>query len=145
MIINEMEGYNMESSSHRIYTLDALKFFAAIGIVFHHYQQVTEVIFPKFNFYGGRIYFGYLVELFFILSGFFMAVHMNKNKKLKFSQFLLDKMVRLYPMVIISGIVFCTAAWVFRVLTGYWWNNNVIGIWKTFVSLFLVHTGGGNF
>lgn len=132
----------MKSLNDRIYTLDALKFFAAVGIVFHHYQQVTGVRFPRFNFFGGRIYFGYLVELFFILSGFFMAVHIDKNKKLRFNQFLLNKIIRLYPMSIISVTVFCCAAWIFRFLTGEWWQNTVVGIWKTFLSLLLLHTGG---
>ena len=109
----------MNLSEHRFYTLDALKFFAAIGIVFHHYQQVTGVVFSRFNFYGGRIYFGYLVELFFILSGFFMAVHIEKHKGLQLKEFLLGKMIRLYPAAIISGVVFCVSAWIFRFLTGF--------------------------
>lgn len=132
----------MNLSEHRFYTLDALKFFTAIGIVFHHYQQVTGVVFSRFNFYGGRIYFGYLVELFFILSGFFMAVHIEKHKGLQLKEFLLGKMIRLYPAAIISGVVFCVSAWIFRFLTGFWWKNNVIGIWNAFVSLLLIHTGG---
>lgn len=54
-------------------SLDFLKILATVALVFHHYQQVLEVKFDNFiNFYDGALYLGVLVELFFILSGFFM-------------------------------------------------------------------------
>ena len=51
--------------------LDFIKVLATIGIFFHHYQQVFNVTFTNhINFFHGLIYWGYLVELFFIISGF---------------------------------------------------------------------------
>lgn len=56
----------------RNFSLDFLKIVATIGIIFHHWQQVTGAYFENhINFYNGRFYWGYLVELFFVLSGFF--------------------------------------------------------------------------
>ena len=52
----------------RYYTLDLLKFTAAILIIFHHYQQAFKVRYAGINFFGGKIYFGYIVELFFQAS-----------------------------------------------------------------------------
>ncbi len=41
-----------------------------IIIIFHHYQQGSGAVYKYINFWGGGgFYFGYLVELFFILSG----------------------------------------------------------------------------
>ena len=65
-ILNRKREKNL---SERIYPLDTLKFTAAILIVFHHFQQSTGACFSGINFYGGKFYFGNLVELFFILSG----------------------------------------------------------------------------
>ncbi len=50
-------------------SLDFMKVIASILIVCHHFQQVLEVHFGRVNFYGGRFSYGYLVELFFIISG----------------------------------------------------------------------------
>jgi len=52
---------------------DLLKIISATLIVFHHYQQVFQVSFEYINFCGGRIIFGFLVELFFIISGFLIS------------------------------------------------------------------------
>ncbi len=62
----------------RVYSLDALKIIAATLIVFHHYQQFTETEFKYINFYSGSFYFGRLVELFFLLSGFFTYQYIKK-------------------------------------------------------------------
>ena len=55
---------------NKIYGFDYAKIIAASFLVFHHYQQVFDCQFPGINFYGGKIGFGLLVELFFIISGF---------------------------------------------------------------------------
>lgn len=65
MIMNDIKFNN------RIITLDILKFILTIIILLHHYQQSTGFLFKHFiNFYGGKFYFGYVVEIFFIISGF---------------------------------------------------------------------------
>ena len=53
----------------RDYSLDLLRIFATTIIIFHHYQQGSGAVYKYINFWGGGFYFGYLVELFFILSG----------------------------------------------------------------------------
>lgn len=55
---------------NEIYGLDYAKIIAASLIVCHHYQQVFGCTFDGINFYGGKIVFGYFVELFFTISGF---------------------------------------------------------------------------
>lgn len=58
--------------------LDLLKIVSAIIIIFHHYQQHYPLVFSHFNFYGG-INFGYVVELFFMISGGFYFVLKRKR------------------------------------------------------------------
>ena len=53
-----------------IWIFDIIKTLAATLIVFHHYQQVFKCEFSGINFYSGLFNFGYLVELFFMISGF---------------------------------------------------------------------------
>ena len=56
----------------RSYSLDLVKTIATAIIVMHHYQVVTGARFQTINFDGGWFYWGYIVELFFLLSGYFM-------------------------------------------------------------------------
>lgn len=55
---------------NKIFGFDYAKIIAASFLVFHHYQQVFGCQFSDINFYGGKIGFGLLVELFFTISGF---------------------------------------------------------------------------
>lgn len=61
---------NQSNRKKNIDWLDLLKAVAVTLIVFHHYQQSFGVTFPGLNFYGGKFYFGNLVEFFFLVSGF---------------------------------------------------------------------------
>lgn len=95
-------------NNKRCYSLDALKVFATILIVFHHYQQMTGAYFEhSINYFGGKFYFGYIVELFFILSGYFMFKYIERIKKgLSFKRFYLKRMQRLLPLVMLSAICY---------------------------------------
>lgn len=54
----------------KIFGFDYIKIIAASLLVFHHYQQVFACKFAGINFYEGHIQFGFLVELFFTISGY---------------------------------------------------------------------------
>ena len=101
--------------SERIYSLDVLKIMATVTIVFHHYQQVFEVSWPTgINYYGGELFSGgYMVELFFMLSGFFITDYIPaiQNGKISFGQFMKRRWIRLLPLVAISGAVFEVIVW----------------------------------
>lgn len=71
----------MYKKEERFYSLDVIKLIATICIIFHHYQQVTGAFFEeRLNFYGGRFAFGWIVELFFVLSGYFIYKYMERIK-----------------------------------------------------------------
>lgn len=103
-----MQHPNTPATSERSYPLDFLKILATIIIVFHHFQQTTGITYEgTVNFYYGKFYFGYVVELFFILSGFFMLRYIKKIQSgLSFQEFYLKRAFRLLPLVACSAIVY---------------------------------------
>lgn len=97
--------------SERDHALDMLKVFATIFIIFHHYQQdgqgITGQTFHCFvDFYGGNFNFGYVVELFFLISGMCMFPYIQKIAQgLTFYQFYARRVSRLLPLMAVSGVV----------------------------------------
>ena len=62
--------------------LDILRIIATVLIIFHHYQQaVGDFQGSRISFYSGRFYFGYIVELFFVMSGFLAFHYAEKIQK----------------------------------------------------------------
>ena len=86
--------------------LDIIKTITTILIIFHHFQQVVDVRFSVINFWDGSFYFGRLVELFFIISGFLMTPYVSKIKEgLSFKCFFIRRYFRLIPIVAISTML----------------------------------------
>ena len=125
----------------RYYSLDLIKIVMTICIIFHHYQQVSGVMFSGFNFYGGGFVFGYLVEFFFMISGFLTIystdVHQKRGKFLSF----IKKCSRLY----VCSSVACMALLVINGLYIYCYGQGVFGkkyyVQNILTSLLLVHQG----
>lgn len=93
-------------------TLDIVRVAAATLIVLHHYQQGTGMVLQHINFYGGKFEVGYVVELFFVISGLLVYKNMEeikKNKTLK--EFFEKKFFRIVPLMAISVIVEAFLRW----------------------------------
>ena len=77
-------------------------------VLFHHYQQLTGTFFYRgINFYGGKFYFGYIVEVFFLMSGFFMVPYVAKIRdKMSFPAFFGKRLIRLLPSMIAATIFY---------------------------------------
>lgn len=88
--------------------LDIIKITCTVCIIFHHYQQLTGTYFYRgLNFYGGRFYFGYPVELFFLISGFVMVPYIDRIKdKMSFGRFYAKRLIRLLLTMIVSTILY---------------------------------------
>ena len=85
--------------------LDIIKTIATILIIFHHFQQDVDIRFSFINFCDGFIYFGRLVELFFVISGFLMTPYISKIiEGLSFKSFFVRRYLRLIPIVAISTV-----------------------------------------
>ena len=125
----------------RNYTIDFLKIIATTFIVFHHFQQVTNTQFERFNFNNGNLYFGYLVEFFFIISGYLMALSNERKTRTNTEDFIL-KIERLFPMILIVNTVCLIAAGIYKTCLGEWWLGFPHGIWNLFLSFSLLFQGG---
>ncbi len=79
---------------------DILRVCMSTFIVFHHYQQLFCVSYEHFNFYGGRVNFGFVVEFFFLLSGFFTEFSYKDDSK--FKKWIGIKLIRYYPCAVVS-------------------------------------------
>ncbi len=104
----------------REYAFDILKFAAIAIIVLHHYQQVTGARFDAgANWYHGAFYWGFLVELFFIISGYFACSSIGRIKAgQSFLVFYAGKYLRFLPMIFICGIAYLFTRGAYEVLQG---------------------------
>jgi peptidoglycan/LPS O-acetylase OafA/YrhL len=101
--------------------ISVIKIISTILIIFHHYQQTTGLRLKNFiNFYGGRIYFGYIVELFFIISGFLTYSYITRIKEqhINFDKFYTKKYLRFYPHIIISIVVYLIINYIYKLKYG---------------------------
>lgn len=127
-----------ETKTH-LYNLDLIKITAAIFIVLHHYQQISGMRLKGINFYGGSFNFGYLVELFFMISGY-LTVYSYK-KGCKFIPWFKQKCKRIYPYVFIAGIVMLAANLTYTALYKENLFNEHYGLVNIITSLLLVSQG----
>ena len=128
-----------DMNSNRNYALDALKIAATILIVFHHYQQLTNATFASgVNYFGGWFYFGMLVELFFLISGYLMHRYISviQEGKMTLKQWYLKRSARLLPMVSVSVVVFEAAVFIHRLLCsgGVCHSDKTIDIFGSIVT-----------
>jgi peptidoglycan/LPS O-acetylase OafA/YrhL len=134
----------MEKAS-RNYSLDFLKILGAIVIVLHHFQAIVGVKYNVLiNFSGDWFNWGLFVELFFILSGYFMYRYIPKIQEggITLSEWWKKRAVRLLPMSAITVVVFTLILFI---------NNNVFGfgalwgmkvsIWDTIIAAFGIQEG----
>lgn len=122
----------------REYSLDVLKIVATTFILFHHYQQGSGAVYKYINFWDGQFYWGYLVELFFVLSGYFSFIYVKKIKEgWCFREFAYKKITRLIPLLALS--VFVEAAiYLYRIHLG---AEIEISLWGILLNALGVQTG----
>lgn len=136
----------MHKISTRNFALDFLKIFATFAIVFHHYQQISGVYFTNhLNFYGSRFNWGYMVELFFILSGYFMRKHISQisNGDYSLGAWLGRKAKRLLPLVAVSAICYEGINVIYTQVFGkYFFFDRAFTIWGVIITALGIQTGG---
>lgn len=117
---------------------------ATILIVFHHYQQLTGARFDTINFFNGRFYFGYIVEFFFVLSGYFMYPYVERiggGEGYTFREFISRRISRLLPLVAIGAIGYEFLAGLYQ----YIYHTSCFGIeltvWGTIIASLGIQDG----
>ncbi|MBE6014948.1 MAG: acyltransferase [Lachnospiraceae bacterium] len=83
------------------YGFDFLKAVGCFLILFHHYVDDTGVDWP-----GSNIHLGYIVEMFFIISGILSYKYVNGiEQDTPIGRILIRKYLRFLPMLLSGGIV----------------------------------------
>lgn len=120
----------------RQYALDFLKIAATVFILLHHYQQYISGAFSNgINFYGGVYNFGYLVELFFLLSGYFMFPYIEKIRQgISFKSFFIPRYLRLIPFVAFAAFVYQFLVLIHIKTVGTAWFMHSPDLWETIVA-----------
>lgn len=128
----------------RNYSFDFLKILAATGIVFHHFQAITGARYDNFiNFSGAWFNWGYLVELFFILSGYFMYHHITTIQEggVTLFEWWKKRAVRLLPMCAVTVVAFEIILFIGNtVLQTKLWGMDV-SVWGMITAAFGVQEG----
>ena len=120
---------------------DILRVVLTAFVLFHHYQQLTGTFFYRgINFYGGKFYFGYVVEIFFLMSGFFMVPYVKRIQvKMSFPTFFGKRLIRFLPSMIVATVAYDVALFFYvRLCNGtlrYPTNINVFGSVVTALGL----------
>lgn len=125
---------------NRLANLDILKIIATNFIIMHHYQLDSNVKFEYINFSFGSFYFGYFVELFFIISGFFTAYTL-KSSHISYKKQFLRKIFRLVPYVWISFIGFAIPVVIYKMLYGDWLLGRSYGLNQIISSILMINQG----
>lgn len=107
---------------NRKYGLDVLKIICTVLIILHHFQQAFSDV--SGFFCGGKFYFGYICELFFMISGYLSIRHIEDTK---FS------ILRLMITAIKAPVLMSMGLYLYYFLfeeqiVRYMWNPGFIGI-----------------
>ncbi len=127
--------------NNRDVSLDFLKVIATCLIVFHHYQQLTGVRFSYINFWAGKFYFGYLVELFFIISGICASRWLSSLTTESFFEFYIKRAMRLLPLVSISVIADSIGIVAYYLLHHTWVKDRVFDLWGAICACLGIQAG----
>lgn len=132
--------------NERKYSLDVLRIIATGLIVVHHYQQITGAYFEgHINFFNGRFYFGYVVEFFFLLSGYFIWRYVEKiGNGMSFPQFFVPRALRLLPLVLISSVAEQVFLGIYKAVCagGTGFDNVAISVWGVILNALGLQSGG---
>lgn len=126
-------------------SLDFIKVVSTVLIVFHHYCQSTGAYFDGgINFAGGVFPFGYLVELFFLISGMMMYRYVDRIMKdeLGFRKFFVTRYSRLMPLVFVSAVSYMLIdSYVYYPIMGSFFSGKAPAIWGGVLDMLCLQTG----
>ena len=122
--------------------LDLLKVAATLCIVLHHYQQFTGAKWQGLNFWeDDHFYFGFLVELFFVISGIVSYADIEKIKSGKtLHSYWGKKFIRIMPPVALSVICYEALMIFYQLSTNTAFPDNEINLGRTLVAALGIQT-----
>lgn len=123
--------------------LDLLRICAAVLVVFHHYQQLTGARFTGFpNFFDGRLYVGYVVELFFIISGYLMLPYVQRLMDgMRFRNFMGRRAVRLVPLTTVCSVAYFVLHVTYSRIYGMRFFGIEVSLWHVVADALCIQIG----
>ncbi|MBQ6372135.1 MAG: acyltransferase [Oscillospiraceae bacterium] len=123
-------------TKRRDHALDFLKITATLVIVLHHYERAFGTHFSTLNFGNGVFYFGYMVELFFMISGFIAFSGIGKiQEELSFDKYFRSRLLRLLPLAALSTAVFSAMYLIV-------WGTEGFSLFKAIATAACIQKGG---
>lgn len=136
----------MELNAERSYGLDCLKVLATIIIVFLHYQQEYEVPFDNhINFLYCNFSWGYIVELFFVISGYLTYKSIPKvlGGEITLDKWFGHKLRRFVPVLTVSVLVYEFGYVMYpKVFGEYFMFQRDVSLWRVLITSLGIHAGG---
>lgn len=131
-----------DSSKGHLYSLDMMKFIAAIFITNSHFKPLYEGVNTAFATFGVQGN-----ALFFFVAGFLLMMGFDKHKKLNFVDWYKARIRRLWPSVFLWAIV--AAIWKtpltvprLVLMDGYWFLQAIAFAYLLFYILNKPNWGG---
>lgn len=141
-------------SNMRFESLDGLKALLCIIIVFfqHYDWLLPDGYGMSFPLRVSPVFYErgyYCVETFFMISGFLLACHYKLRIRGKdeirdcasLSNFLVKRMMKLYPLLILTLLVTTSLQFVYRFVSGHWFYVESVSIYSFLMSLLNVSSG----
>ena len=120
----------------RDHALDLLKIAATLIVIICHYEDAFDIQNKVLIAGNGKTLFVYVIELFFIISGFLAFSGVRKiNDGLSFNRYFFGKVLRLLPLAALSTLLYSAAF--FKV-----WAGEGFSLFKVLVTAFCIQTGG---
>lgn len=135
------------ASPNRLYSIDGLKGVSACIIAFcWHYQHFSpQEGFPFYRLFELFYLYGYLmVEVFFMLSGFGMALGYEKkiqNDSLSFTEYMLKRLKRLFPLMLITLIITTIFQYIYFQKTAVTFQYPDFDVYHFLLNLFGLQSG----
>ena len=123
--------------------VELLRILAITLILFHHFQQLTGVYHTGgINFYNGRFPFQYLVELFFLLSGYLAwKYHKKILQGQTFPGYLMERIRRLFPGMVIADLFCYALLYIYYRFCGSYWMDIPINKGRLLITLLGMGSG----
>lgn len=104
---------------------------------------MTNVFYEgRINYCNGRFYWGYVVELFFVISGFVTYRYIAKIEKgLSFEQFITRRAGRLLPLVAVSAIFYEVILFFYVNILGKTWFGINVTLFGTLITTLGIQDG----
>lgn len=116
--------------------IDFTKVVSINCIVLMHFQQFIGSEYCLVNFFGGEFDFSMLVELLFIISGYFSLNYIQRlGENHEYKKMIVKRSIRLLGQAVPWTLFYCIVMWIYKVIEGNWFRDEPFSIINLVTSL----------